>query len=364
MKKRTRYVLLFLAVCSLVAAVLPFARFSHRALLATGEELPLTPSFFYHKSPGSPVYRTVLYSLGEGGLTRQKGQELGYRSFYSEDARQSLLELGYGEDCGQLLFQDEYPIGTVFLFDTAPEKGAHWSVFLQNGCQVQAYEVPKADIFDSLTDYSVSPTHLYLHRHTNQGEIVITSLELSTGKQQSQSVSLASLGLEGALVDSSNAYDPRCNRLLLFYSQGNGRFLGSYDFKDGTFAALPLTRPVSHVLATDSGYLMANTSSHRQVILYAYDLAWNPQDQYTISLAIDKEWSGPAKDLEDRNALALVDGVLYGCVNGEKRTYWYGARLEDGQVLALHEIKPAHGFDLSAIKLYDGSGKQPYPTLF
>ena len=84
----------------------------------------------------------------------------------------------------------------------------------------------KADIFDSLTDYGVSPTSLYLHRHTNQGEIVITSLELSTGKQQSQSVSLASLGLEGALVDSGNAYDPRCNRLLLFYSQGNGRSPG------------------------------------------------------------------------------------------------------------------------------------------
>lgn len=265
----------------------------HRGSAPPHPQLLLSQVPWFPGIPDRPLFS------GRRGLTRQKGQELGYRSFYSEDARQSLLELGYGEGCGQLLFQDEYPIGTVFLFDTAPEKGAHWSVFLQDGCQVQAYEVPKADIFDSLTDYSVSPTHLYLHRHTNQGEIVITSLELSTGKQQSQSVSLASLGLEGALVDSSNAYDPRCNRLLLFYSQGNGRFLGSYDFKDGTFAALPLTRPVSHVLATDSGYLLANTSSHRQVILYAYDLAWNPQDQYTISLAIDKERSGPAKDLED-----------------------------------------------------------------
>ncbi len=161
--------------------------------------------------------------------------------------------------------------------------------------------MPKADIFDSLTDYSVSPTHLYLHRHTNQGEIVITSLELSTGKQQSQSVSLASLGLEGALVDSSNAYDPRCNRLLLFYSQGNGRFLGSYDFKDGTFAALPLTRPVSHVLATDSGYLLANTSSHRQVILYAYDLAWTPRTNTPSPSPLTK--SGPDRQKTWRTAM-------------------------------------------------------------
>ena len=142
MKKRTRYVLLFLAVCSLVAAVPAFCPFPTAPSSPPGKRSPSPPASFITSPPGSPVYRTVLYSLGEGGLTRQKGQELGYRSFYSEDARQSLLELGYGEGCGQLLFQDEYPIGTVFLFDTAPEKGAHWSVFLQNGCQVQAYEAP------------------------------------------------------------------------------------------------------------------------------------------------------------------------------------------------------------------------------
>ena len=331
--------------------------FTCQPLVSTNS--PYLPGIFYEKNYGAPSYQTAYYSWKNGKWKKGNGDfQRTYRSFYSTEDVNVLQSPQPEEDYGQVMFRDTYDFGTVFVWDNWQKQELFWRIFIVSDSQTQEYNIEKSNAFESLIDCFSWEKGLCLYRRTDQNEIILTLLDAKTGETWERQVSLTNL-LKDCLIETRTLYDGERDRLFFFYTQGNEKYLGQYDFAAGQLFSLPLSKPVSHLLITPEGYFLANTSSLRQVILYSYDFDWSEKDSITLTLDIPQEKMGNKQNWYNGNFLALCDGVLYGYLNGEKRDCFYALDTATNRPLSLHLIRPGKGFEVMDVKLYDPEGIQP-----
>lgn len=336
--------------------------FHHSPLSGSGN---LYPRFSY-QDVRKPEARTNLYTLQEGEWNKEgKGiPAYGiYQGFCPQEEGEALEKMSYCTSC--LVFAQTIPQGQVYVYNLPEESSLSWQVLLKQGQDFQFFPLEKTSPSESLAYVGAWEKGIWLYRLPEEGDPFLTLLDLNTGKSQNKPFPRSSLEA-GFLMEDRVLYDDIRDRLLFFYTRGNEKYLGQYDFADRQLFSLPLTQPVSHLLMTPDGYFLANTSSLRQVILYSYDFDWKEKDSITYHLDIPQDeievWQGCP-------FLVMDNGVLYGYLEGSRqsklpgdwgmRDCFYALDTGSGQLLSLHFIRPGWGFLLQGVELLADEGKTP-----
>ncbi len=298
----------------------------------------------------------------------------GYGGAQPEDAENTLKERGYEEFLGQLMHYRQYQDKEIYVYDNWYEEKLFWQVFVVSGETVKEFQVAKTETFDSVTNCTADDKYIYLQLHTNQAlnddnmVIIIVRIEIATGVQENYTVEAKDFGK--IISRRGSWFDPRTERLIaLTYGESRQEELQVYSFQTKEKKTIVLEKPVSWVLATEDGYLLVNANSGR-IIFYSYDMDWNPAPEQDIEIPLvnmaDIRRLKPLVGYQMDESVHLIDGIAYGCIEGEETLWYYAVDLEAQKVVALWEVRHPKGkLELFFHLLFHKeTGCEPYPTLF
>ena len=339
----------------------------HLKTLVSDGKTAYEPGFYYATPNGMIFGKSAFRQIVENKLRKGNGKYLkGYRGGYPQKAEEELSQYGYGDFYGQLLFYHNYPNRKIYIYDNWYEHESEWKIFIIEDEEIKELDIDKSDYFDGVTDCTADADFLYLHIYGGHDDLIVIQIEIKTGIQKKYTVTREAFDL---ISNSINWFDPRTEQLMVFAYNGNQKELQAHSFRTGKTKTVPLTKLASWVLASEDGYLLANASPGR-IVFYAYDLDWNPTPEKDIEIPliniVDIRRFKPLASYEGDEMVHLVDGIAYGCIEGEEALWYYAVDLEAQKVVALWEIRPPKG-DLRLrdhILFHKETGCEPYPTLF
>ncbi len=349
-----------LAVClaAALAAELAWQQFFHCKVLVPGQTA-YEPGFFYCSASGKREFRRIQGGkLTEGESEYQSGLRGGY-----PEAAEERLKKGASEDWGQLLVYHAYPVGELYAC-SGGEKPA-WLIFLQTEQGIRKFQVEKSDRLETMTDCTSDGQFVYLHLLTSRKEMVLLRLDLETGRQTRDTVTLEQLGLR---EPAEFRFDPRTGKLICwFYSEGEWELL-FYSFASGEKQIMHLNQPAEQLLAWQDGYVTVLPKYGGRVFFYFYDKEWRliPEKEMWVDLVENGAMLTPISRVQQDEEVTVAEGIIYGCIEGEEALWYYGIDLEARKPAVLWEVqKPRGKLELrDHILFHKETGCEPYPTLF
>ena len=368
MLRRTRIIwrCIFLGLIAACVFWWAWQKSFHLKTLVSNGETAYEPGFYYSTPNGMIFGKSAFRQIKDGKLVSGESYLNRYPRAYPKSALEELANAGCADPEGRLLFYRHYPFGNVYLYDRWQGQPLFCKIIVADSQGIRQFLVEKGNDSDTIINCTANENYVYLHRHTGWDEVAVVQLELETGAQKNYYATVS--GFDPFRSDRS-WLDPRTGQVIVLTEHGGKKELQAHSFQTGETKTISLTKPVSWVLASEDSFLLVNPWPG-QISFYAYDLNWNPTPEKNIEIPLidiaDVRRIKPLTGYREDESVHLVDGIAYGCIEGEEALWYYAVDLEAQKVVTLWEIRPPKG-DLrlrSHFLFHKETGCEPYPTLF